>query len=277
MYGQPFYHQPPNYGFTGSESGVLPSTLDKINPAYYGMIEAFISKHGDRLASICGVRLYDTLRIDAGVMPLTQFTFFQNGVNEQQSLFVATGTTYRKQNNDVTYWIDGGKLSQGYEALIWSMQVHIQLPSAGDNTVQTSGNHVNLPLDPGLVSAETAAAAGAPFKAGNLMRAIMESFYFEFFLNKTTFEHGTADLFPTAYGAGNQLALAGVVANPISDGMVANTTGYCYQFPIMRHLPSLTRFGVTMSNLNPFTTAVTLSPFRVKVILEGIGIQPVTG
>jgi hypothetical protein len=136
---------------------------------------------------------------------------------------------------------------------------------------------VNLPLDPGLVSAETAAAAGAPFKAGNLMRAIMESFYFEFYINNSTVEHGTADLFPTAYGAGNQLALAGVVANPIADGMVANTNGYCYQFPIMRHLAELTRFGIRMKSQNAFTTAVTLSPFRIKVILEGIGIQPLTG
>lgn len=279
MYGpNQFYQQPPQYGFPESvPGGGMPTTLDGINPAHYGMLENFIDRHGGRLASISGVRLYDTLRVDVGVMPLTTFTFFQNGLNENQSLFIATGTTYRKQNIDVSYWIDGGKLSQGYEALLWSMQVHVQLPSAGDNTIQTTGNGVNLPLDPGLVSAETPAAAGAPFKSGNLMRAIMESFYFEFFINNSTFEHGTADLFPTAYGAGNQLALAGVVAAPISDGMVANTTGYCYQFPIMRHLPSLTRFGIRMFSQNPFTTAATLSPFRVKVILEGIGVQPITG
>src|SRR5262249_16342742 len=178
------------------------------NPQYYGMIEDFIDSNGGRMASISGVRLYDVLRVDAGVMPVTTFTFFQNGLNEQQSLFIATGTTYRKQNIDVSYWIDGAKLSQGYEALVWSMQVHIQLPSAGDNTVQTSGNAVNLPNDPGLLGAETGAAAGAPFKVGNLMRAILESFYFEFFINNSTFEHGTTDLFPSSYGSGNVLALA---------------------------------------------------------------------
>lgn len=275
-YGQR-YDVPPQYGFTESRPGGMPSTLDQINPAYYGQIEQFVERHGGRMASISGVRLFDNLRVDVGVMPLTTFTFFQNGVNEQQSLFIATGTTYRKQFIDVSYWIDGGKLAQGYEALIWSMQVHIQLPTAGDNTVQTAGNAVNLPLDPGLVSAETPAAAGAPFKVGNLMRAIMESFYFELFLNNTTFEHGPASLFPTAYGSGNQVALAGVIAAPVSDGLVANTTGWCYQFPVLRHIPSLTRFGVRMTNQNPFTTAATLSPFRVMVILEGIGVQPVTG
>jgi hypothetical protein len=282
MYGRnqairQFYQQTPEYGFPESVPAGMPTTLDDINPAYYGMLEAFIERHEGRLASISGVRLYDTLRVDAGIMPITTFTFYQNGLNENQSLFVASGTTYRKQNIDVSYWIDGGKLSKGYEALLWSMQVHVQLPGAGDNSVQAAGNAVNLPLDPGLVSAETAAAAGAAFKAGNLMRAIMESFYFEFFINNSTFEHGTADLFPTAYGAGNQLALAGVVAAPIADGMVSNTNGYCYSFPIMRHLPELTRFGVRMMSQNPFTTAVTLSPFRIKVILEGIGIQPLTG
>jgi len=271
------YDQSPQFGFVNSAMGGLPTTLDQINPAYYNQIANFVAANGGRLASISGIRLYDGLRVDSGVMPLTTFTFFQNGVNEQQSLFVATGTTYRKQNIDVSYWVDSGKLSQGYEALIWSMQVQIQLPGAGDNTVQTSGNSVNLPLDPGLVSAETAAAAGAPFKAGNVMRAILESFYFELFVNNTSFEHGPTYLFPTAYGAGNQLALAGVVANPIADGALSNTTGWCYQFPVMRHIPSLTRFGVRMTCQNAFTTAVTLSPFRVNVILDGIGVQPVTG
>jgi hypothetical protein len=44
----------------------------------------------------------------------------------------------------------------------------------------------------------------------------------------------------------------------------------------MRHIPSLTKFGVRMSIQNPFVidTGVTV---RVVVTLEGIGLQPVTG
>ena len=266
------YQQETQFGFPGSQVGALPSTLDDVNPAYYPQIEKFIRANGGRLASVSGIRLYDTLRVDAGVQPLSTFGFFQNGVNAQQGLFVA-GTAYRKQNIDVSFWVDGGKLSKGYEALIWSMQVLIQLPNSLDKTVQTSGNALNLPLDPGIISGE---AATDPIKAGNLMRAILESYYFEFFLNNSTYEHGTTALFPSSYGVGNSVALAGTVAAPAADGAWSNTVGYSYQMPVMRHIPDQTKFGVRMSCQNPFTTVGNL-PFRIVCILEGIGVQPITG
>lgn len=266
------YDSPTQFQLQGSQVGVLPSTLDTINPAYYGQIEQFIQANGGRLASVFGLRLYDTLRVDAGVQPLTTFNFFQNGVSQSQGLWVA-GTQYRKQQIDVSPLIDGGKLSAGYEALIWSMQVLIQLPGSLDESVQTSGNAINLPLDPGIISGEAATDA---IKSGNLMRAILESYYFELFLNNTTFEHGPTWAFPSAYGVGNSIALAGTVAAPAADAVLANTVGFAYQLPVMRHIPSLTRFGVRMTGQNPFTTA-NVCPFRVVVVLDGIGIQPVTG
>ena len=256
----------------GSQVGALPSTLDTVNPAYYGQIEQFIQANGGRLASVFGLRLYDTLRVDAGIQPLTTFNFFQNGVSQSQGLWVA-GTQYRKQQIDVSPLIDGGKLSAGYEALIWSMQVLIQLPASLDESVQTSGNAINLPLDPGIISGEAATDA---IKTGNLMRAILESYYFELFLNNTTFEHGPTWAFPSAYGVGNTLAVGGVIAGPFADGALANTVGFAYQLPVMRHIPSLTRFGVRMTGQNPFTSA-NVCPFRIVVVLDGIGIQPVTG
>lgn len=266
------YDQSPQFGFTGSQLGNLPTTLDNINPAYYAQVEQFIRANGGRLASVCGVRLYDTLRVDAGVIPATGFNFFQNGVGQQQGLFVA-GTAYRKQEIDVTPWIDGGKLSSGYEALIWSMQVYIRLAGALDESVQTSGNAINLPLDPGIISGEAATDA---IKQGNVLRAIQESFYFKLFVNTTDFEHGPAWAFPTAYGGKADPALVGTVAAPASDGMLSNSLGWAYQMPVMRHIPSLTKFGVSMVAQNPFTTA-NVGPFRITVILEGIGLQPVTG
>jgi hypothetical protein len=89
-------------------------------------------------------------------------------------------------------------------------------------------------------------------------------------------EHGTTDLFPSAYGVGNSIALVGTVAAPAGDAVLANTVGFAYQFPVMRHIPSLTKFGVRMTCQNAFTTA-NVCPFRIKVILDGIGVQPVTG
>lgn len=267
------YDSPTQFQLQGSQAGALPSTLDSINPAYYGQIENFINANGGRLASVFGLRLYDTLRVDVGVQPLTTFNFFQNGVSQSQGLWVA-GTQYRKQQIDVSPLIDGGKLSAGYEALIWSMQVLIQLPGNLDKSVQTSGNAINLPLDPGVLSGE---AATDPIKTGNLMRAILESYYFELFLNNTTFEHGPTWAFPSAYGVGNTLS-CGVAAGPlyVGDAALSNTVGFAYQLPVMRHIPSLTRFGVRMTGQNPFTTA-NVCPFRIITILDGIGIQPVTG
>lgn len=266
------YDQSPQFGFTGSNMGGLPTTLDNINPAYYDQIKDFVAKNGGRLASICGLTLYDTLRVDAGVQPSRDFNFFQNGVGQQQGLFVA-GTAYTKQEMDVSPWIDGGKLSQGYEALIWSIQVYVSLAGALDESVQTTGNAINLTLDPGIISGE---AATDPIKQGNVLRAIQEAYYFELFVNNTRFEHGPTWRFPTAYGGQADPALVGTVAAPGSDGMLANSLGWAYQMPVMRHIPSLTKFGVRMSTQNPWTSA-NVGPFRIRVILDGIGVQPITG
>lgn len=266
------YSQDPNFGFTGSVMGGLPTTLDDINPQYYSQIKAFVDANGGRLASICGVRLYDTLRIDAGVIPLKDFVFFANGVGAQQGLFVAN-TQYVKQEIDVTPWVTQGQLSNGYEALIWSIQVYPHLAGSLDESVQTAGNAINLPLDPGIISGEAATDA---IKQGNLLRAIQESFYFELFVNNTSFEHGNAALFPTCYGSSYSPALVGTVAAPGGDGMMNNGWGWSYQMPVMRHIPSLTRFGIRMKTQNPFTAA-NVGPFRLQVVLEGIGVQPVTG
>jgi hypothetical protein len=265
------YQSPTNFGFTGSEVGALPTTLDAygaaVNPAYYNQIADFLQRNGGRLASVCGIRLYDSLRVDQGVQPLRTFNFFQNGVNASQGLFVASGTTYVKQEIDVSPWIVNGMLAKGYEVLVWSIQVRVQLPNSLDESVQTSGNGISLPNDPGIISGE---AATDPIKAGNLLRAIQESYYFELKVNSTVFEHG-----PT-YGSGNAVAVGGTVSAPIADGMWSNSLGWCYQMPVMRHIPEQTQFAVRMTCQNPFTTANTV-PFRVNVILDGIGIQPITG
>jgi len=123
----------------------LPTVLDQINPSYYNQIANFIAQKGGRLASVTGVCLYDTLRADAGVLPLRDFVFFQNALGQQQGLLVA-GTQYTKQEIDVSPWIvGGGQLAKGYEALIWSIGVQFHIVESLDNSVQTTGNFINLP------------------------------------------------------------------------------------------------------------------------------------
>lgn len=272
------YNQAPNVGFTGSNmDGVLPTTLDDINPIYYDQIARFIDAKGGRLASFTGVELYDTLRIDAGVLPSRDFVFFQTPVGQQQGLFVA-GTAYTKQEIDVHPWLsNGGQLSKGYEALIWNIGVQFHVVGSLDNSIQSSGNFVGLPLDPGTL---TTAVAADGVLMGNLMRAFQESLNFTFFVNQTQFESGPGWRFPAgcygAQGFAAQCSGATAPAFAIEDGYLNNGFGFAYQLPVMRHLPSLTKFGVRMQVQNPFTTLLA-GPVRVVVTLGGLGIQPVTG
>lgn len=277
-----FYDQAPQFGFAGSQLGTLPSTLDGINPMYYNQIAQFLTtKYGSpaaaRLASITGVTLYDTLRIDAGVLPSRDFIFFQTPVGQQAQLFVA-GTAYTKQEIDVHPWIvQGGQLATGYEALVWAIGVQFHIVGSLDNSVQTTGNFINLALDPGT---HTTAVAADAVLMGNFLRACQESFVFRFFLNQTEFEIGPGWRFPAGCygGTGFAAAYAGATAPAfgVEDGYANNGFGWSYQMPVMRHLPSLTKFGVRMQVQNPFTTLL-VGPVRVVVTLEGIGIQPVTG
>lgn len=271
------YDQSPQIGFTGSQMGGLPTTLDQINPSYYWQIEQFIREKGGRLASFTGVVLYDTVRVDAGVLPSRDFNFFQNAVGQQQGLFVA-GTQYTKQEIDVSPWIvGGGTLAKDYEALIWSIGVQFHVVSALDESVQSSGNAINLTLDPGAITAE---AATDPVKMGNIMRACQEGLYFKLFVNSTGFEDGPGWRFPAGpYGQSGYASMCSGATAPafaVTDGAANNGFGWAYQMPIMRHIPQLTKFGVKMTVQNPFTTA-NVGTLRIVVTLEGIGISPITG
>lgn len=267
------YDQSPQFQFTGSQVPTLPSTLDQINPAYLAQVAEFVNQKGGRLASVIGTVLYDTLRIDAGQSVTKDITFFQNGVGATQPLFVA-GTNYTKQEIDVTPWVNMGTLSAGYEALIWNIGVQFHTVAAKDSSVQTTGNAINLVNDPGGLST---LGATDTIRQANLIRGLQESLYFKLFVNSTPMEDGPGWRFPAGpYGIGGGIAMGGVVAGPIADGSLSNGFGWSYQMPVMRHIPSLTKFGVKMSLQNAINFT-NVGPLRVVVTLEGIGIQPVTG
>ena len=185
MYPAP-YQGATQFGFTNSQTGVLPTTLDQINPAYYNQIAQFITERGlqARLSSVIGVRLYDTLRIDAGTMPQKSFNFFANGLNNTQTLFIDTTKQYNKQQIDVSPWIDNGKLAKGYEALIWSVQFQIHTVAAIDESAQTSGDYINLTLDPGTLTGE---ATTDGIRQANVVRAFQEGVYARLFVNLDDF------------------------------------------------------------------------------------------
>lgn len=279
----PGYDQAPQFAFPGSQIGTLPSTLDSINPQYYQQIAAFLtSKFGSperaRLASIQGIVLYDTLRVDQGVLPTREFDFFQTPVGQNQGLFIA-GTQYTKQKIDVHPWLtNGGQLSRGYECLIWSIGVQFHIVQSLDDTVQAApSNAIDLALLPGLATTQVEADI---ILMGNVLRAFQEGLHFEFFINQTPFESGPGWRFPAGcYGASGFNALDGradATTESLGDGVINNGFGWAYQFPVMRHIPELTKFGVTMSVQNPFNMTAN-QRVRIVVTLEGIGIGPVTG
>jgi hypothetical protein len=273
------YDTPPNFGFPGSSIPQLPTTLDQINPAFYQQIASFIANKGGRLASVTGVVLYDTLRIDQGVLPTRDFVFFQNALGNQQGLFVA-GTQYTKQEIDVHPWIiNSGQLGTGYEALVWSIGVQFHIVQSLDDTVQAApSNAIDLTLLPGLATTQVNADV---VLMSNVMRAFQEGLYFELFVNSTTFENGPGWRFPSGcYGQSGFNAISDTTTaaadGVTADGAVNNGFGWAYQMPVMRHIPSLTKFGVRMKVQNPFNMTGN-QRVRIVVTLEGIGIQPVTG
>src|SRR5262245_16694285 len=130
------YQDPTSFGFVNSQVGALPSVLDGVNPAYYTQIMGFLTaRYGSpanaRLASITGITLYDTLRVDApamtGTLPGRDFIFFQTPAGQQQGLYIS-GAQYTKQEIDIHPWISqGGQLATGYEALIWNIGVQFHI------------------------------------------------------------------------------------------------------------------------------------------------------
>lgn len=276
-----FLQDPTSFAYTGSQTGALPTTLDSsVNSGYLQQIDSFVRARAaegktTRIASIVQGVAYDTLRIDAaGALPAQTFKFFQNGVGSQQGLFVA-GTQYRKQNIDVDFIINNGQLSKGYELLVWEIGVRYSIIGSKDESVQTSGNAINLTNDPGVLSGESATDAQ---KQANVLRACQEGLYFEFKINQTPMEHGPGWRFPQGrYGIGGNIALAGVVASPLADGAVQNGIGgWAEQLPVMRYLPEQTPFSVDMTVQNAFDVT-NIGPFRITVYLSGLLIQPVTG
>lgn len=272
------YENPTTFGLTESNIGALPTVLDQINPIYYYQISDFLKRRGGRLASVNGVQYYDTVRVDPGTLTTKDFVFFQNPVGANQGLFIAN-TQYSKQEIDVHPHIsNGGQLSQGYEALIWEIGVQFHILQSNDETLQTTGNAINLTLNPGLLSTQTTASL---IRAANLMRAFQEGSFFRLFVNQTDFESGPGWRFPSGiFGMSGQNALtfnvtAGAAVGS-GDGYVNNGMGFNYQMPVMRHIPPLTKFGVKMSIQNPFVIPAGCT-VRIVVTLGGIGIQPITG
>lgn len=261
-----------NPGFTMTTSDVMPTTMDSINPMYIHQIADFIGKTGGNLASYYGGRLYDTVRVDAGTLPLKQIKIFQNPVGGTNQLFIA-GTTYTVQEIDTTPILDTGKLSKGYHALVWAIGCYVDLTGTADATVQTSGPYINLPLNPGTGTTAAAAGSGGIIVQANTMRAIQESFYMELFINQSRFEHGPIKYFPAGiYGRGQGVSVDG--NNFINEGTESNGFGFAYQLPIMRYIPEQIKWGVNLISQNPFLVNV---PFRLNMWLEGLFVQPITG
>lgn len=256
--------------------GIPPSTLDGINPAQYGLVQEVIKKNPSaRLASLYGLRLFDTARIAAGAaLPTSEFELFANPVGTPQTELNGT-TQYTKSFID-TNMRTTRQLPAGQEAWITSIQTRVLISGSLDNSVKT-GPNLGLADDPGIGSVIVAAD---DIQAVNLAQAAYESIYLRFYYNQVVFEEGPLWAFPARYGvtgfSGNAAYIPGTAGTTImqNETAVNNGFGFVFQLPIIRHIDSLYQFSVTIQAYNNF---VPTRNFRIQTILEGLGAKSVTG
>lgn len=256
---------------------IPPSTLDSIDPSQYQLISDIVKKmKGGRLASLYGLRLFDTARIAAGTaLPTSEFELFANPVGTQQTELNGT-TQYTKSFID-TNMRTTRQLPQGQEAWITSIQCRVLISGMLDDTTQTGAN-LGLANDPG--DGDGAAAADNVL-ATNLAQAAYEGIYLRFYYNQTVFEEAPLWGFPSRYGVsgfagGFSLKQETAVADAVGQNEVAvnNGFGFVFRLPVVRHIDSLYQFSVSLQALNNF---VPTRNFRIQVILEGLGAKSVTG
>jgi hypothetical protein len=257
--------------------GIPPSTLDGINPSQYALVQEVIKKNPSaRLASLYGLRLFDTARVAAGTaLPTSEFELFANPVGTPQTELNGT-TQYTKSFID-TNMRTTRQLPAGQEAWITSIQARVLISGEQDLTAQTGAN-LGLANAPGIGDTATAAMN---VLATNLAQAAYESIYLRFYYNQTVFEEGPLWAFPARYGVsgyagGFQLKSESAVADAVGQNEVAvnNGFGFVFQLPIIRHIDSLYQFSVTIQAYNNF---VPTRNFRIQTILEGLGAKSVTG
>lgn len=262
-----------NLNFAG---GLPVSTLDSIDPSQYGLIADILKKNPKaRLASLYGLRLFDSARVKAGTaLPTSEFELFANPVGTQQTELNGT-TQYTKSFID-TNMRTTRQLPQGQEAWITSIQVRVLISGALDDTTQTGAN-LGLANAPGIGS--TLAAADDAL-AVNLAQAALEGIYLRFYYNSTVFEEGPLWGFPSRYGVSGFSGAAAYVPGTAGTTIMQNETainngfGYVFRLPVVRHIDSLYQFSCT---LQPYNNFVPTNNFRIQTILEGLGAKSVTG
>lgn len=263
-----------NLAFAG---GIPPSTLDGVDPGQYALIQQIIQKTPKaRLASLYGLRLFDTARVAAGTaLPTSEFDLFSVPVGSSTTELNGT-TQYTKSVID-TNMRTARQLPQGQEAWITSIQARILISGEQDLTTQT-GNNLGLANAPGIGDTDTAAMN---VNAVNLAQAAYESIYLRFNYNQTVFEEAPLWGFPARYGVsgfagGFNLKQEAAVADAVGQNEVAvnNGFGFVFKLPVVRHIDSLYQFSVSLQALNNF---VPTRNFRIQIILEGLGAKSITG
>lgn len=269
---QPIANRP---NFAG---GAAPSTLDGINPSQYGLIQEVLKKNPKaRVASLYGLRLFDTARVVSGTaLPLGEIDLFSVPVGSATTEINGT-TQYTKTLQD-TNMRATRQLPAGQEAWITSIQARVLISGMLDDTVQTSGQSLGLANDPG--DGDGAAAADNILMT-NLAQAAYESIYLKFQYAGAVFEECPLWGFPSRYGVsgyagGISLKQEAAVADAIGQNEAAcnNGFGFVFQLPVLRHIDSLYQFSVSLQAFNNF---VPTRNFRIQVILEGLGAKSVAG
>jgi hypothetical protein len=254
----------------------LPSALEEISYNDLGQLFDYIRNHPEmQFKSVYFDKLVDTVRFDTGAVPANEFEMFKVPLGSMTTAYNGT-TNYKKSRID-TNMVAQGQLPDGHHFWAVNMQAKVSVSGLLDNTVQTSGDNITLPSDPGLENQVVAADA---VNATNLIQAIGESIHLIFTLDGNEFEGGAIEEFPSRYGYSGYAGGFAYVPGTAGTTIAANETcvnigfGQPVNWPIARYIKGLRTFGVKLRVYNNFTNT---RQFRVKVLLEGIRAKPVVG
>jgi hypothetical protein len=209
---------------------------------------------------------YDRFRYKGATAVTTNTqSLFTVGVGQSQAVANSAGETYIKDRFD-TNLQDGNRLPRGNFLVVQSIQAFITISGETDTTYPTSGVGTELPTNP---------AAAATISGVNLMRAIMDQTYIQFWCGEKAYEEGLVAHFPSEFGisgfagsgeSGNTTAIVG------SQTAINNGFGRPRILQVQRLIPELVNFRMDVRHLQAFTAT---RQFTLGVLLRGVLIRPV--
>jgi hypothetical protein len=223
---------------------------------------------GKRVVDAYDYVCYDTLRYKpATAVSTADVLLFTVGFGQATQVANSAGEAYTKTKAD-TNLQEGNRLPAGQTFIVDSIQFMVQFTGSTDTTYPTSGPGTEFPTD------TTAAAA---ISSTNLITAILEQSYVQFWVGEKAYEEGPLWAFPSDFGV---MGFAGAgsgattAVNALTNTEVAvnNGFGHARVLAVPRQIPELVNFYIKLNFIQAFTITRQLA---IRAILRGILYRPV--